>query len=212
MPEKIRSVRNKRIPRGRPNILILLAAVVTVFLIVGTEVVSHRNLSSFVSRQEKFILGVEAAILSILVVEMVVGLVTLRLHSQQMAQLGTNLRIAVRIAGYLIAAACVVSILSSNPALGISVGAIAGVVVAFATQSTVGSVLATVVLISTRMVRVGEEISVSQTTGTVLQIGLVHTIVAIEDDVAYVPNSLMITSIMRRKRRTLDRAAAPREL
>ena len=83
---------------------------------------------------------------------------------------------------------------------------------AFATQSTVGSVLATVVLISTRMVRVGEEISISQTTGTVLQIGLVHTMVAIEDDVAYVPNSLMITSIMRRKRRTLDRAAGPREL
>jgi len=99
MPEKVRSVRNKRIPRGSPNILILLAAVVTVFLIAGTEVVSHRNLSSFVSTQEKFILGVEAAILSILVVEMVVGLVTLRLHSPQMAQLGTNLRIAVRIAG-----------------------------------------------------------------------------------------------------------------
>ncbi len=212
MREERGSFRDNGIRHRRRTILILLAAVVTVVLIVGTKDISHRNLSRFVSAEEKYILGVEAAILSILLVEIVVGLVTSRLHSLQMAQLGANLRIVVRIAGYLIASVCVVSILSSNPTLGISVGATAGVVVAFATQSIVGSVLATVVLMSTRMVRVGEEISIGQTKGTVLQVGLVHTLVAIEEDVAYIPNSLMITTIMRRKRRSPDRTAAPKEL
>ena len=212
MPDDTNSARNNSGPHGRPNILILLAAILTVVLIVGTKEISRRNLSSFISTEEKYILGFEVAALSILVVEMLVGLVSRRLHGHQMTQLGTNLRLTVRIAGYLIASVCVVSILSSNPALGISVGALAGVVVAFATQSTLGSVLATVVLISGRMVRVGEEISISQTKGTVVQIGLLHTIVEIEDDIAYVPNSLMIASIMRRKRRTLDRSAGPREL
>jgi small-conductance mechanosensitive channel len=106
----------------------------------------------------------------------------------------------------------VVAILSSKPTLGISVGAIVGVVVAFATQSTFASMLATVVLISARMVRAGEEISINQIKGTVLEIGLLYTIVAVENDVAYISNSLMISSIMRRKRRTPDQTARPRDL
>jgi small-conductance mechanosensitive channel len=206
------NARNNGGPHRKLSILILLAAVLTVLLIVGTKEISRRNLSTFISSEEKYILGFEAAALSILIVEMLVGLATQRLHGHQMTQLGTNLRLTVRIAGYLIASVCVVSILSSNPTLGISVGAFAGVVVAFATQSTVGSMLATIVLISSRMLRVGEEISISGTKGTVVQIGLLHTIVAIEDDIAYVPNSLMIASVMRRKRRTLDHATDPREL
>ena len=104
------------------------------------------------------------------------------------------------------------AILSSNVTLGISVGTIVGVVVAFATQSTFASMLATLVLISSRMVRAGEEISINQIKGTVLEIGLLYTIVAVENDVAYIPNSLMISTIMRRKRRTPDQAAGPREL
>jgi small-conductance mechanosensitive channel len=174
--------------------------------------ISHRHLIGFVTAEERYIVGLEVAILSILVVEMLVGIVKSRLHSQQMAQLGANLRITVRIAGYLIASVCVVAILSSNPTLGISVGTMAGVVVAFATQSTFASMLATLVLISSRMVRTGEEISINQIKGTVLEIGLLYTIVAVENDVAYIPNSLMISTIMRRKRRTLDQAAGPREL
>jgi small-conductance mechanosensitive channel len=182
------------------------------FLILGTLDISHRHLSGFITAEERYIVGLEVAVFSILVVEMLAGIVKSRLHSQQMAQLGANLRITVRIVGYLIASVCVVAILSSNPALGISVGTIAGVVVAFATQSTFASMLATLVLISSRMVRAGEEISISQTRGTVVEIGLLYTIVAVENDVAYIPNSLMISTIMRRKRRTPDPAAGPREL
>jgi small-conductance mechanosensitive channel len=212
MSEDVRSVPNNKTVRRRPSFLILFAAVLTLLLIVGTMDISHRHLSRFVTAEEKYIVGLEVAILSILVVEMLVGIVKSRLHSQQMAQLGANLRVTVRIAGYLIASVCVVAILSSNPALGISVGTIVGVVVAFATQSTFTSMLATLVLISTRMVRAGEEISIDQTKGTVLEIGLLYTILAVENDVAYIPNSLMISSTMRRKRRTPDQTAGSREL
>jgi len=212
MSEDVRSVPNGKTMRRKPNLVILFAAVLTLFLIVGTLDISHRHLSGFVTAEERYIVGLEVAILSILVVEMLVGIVKSRLHSQQMAQLGANLRITVRIAGYLIASLCVVAILSSNPALGISVGTIVGVVVAFSTQSTVASMLATIVLMSTRMVRVGEEISVGQIKGIVIEIGLLYTIVTVENDVAYIPNSLMISSTMRRKRRTPDQTAGPREL
>jgi len=212
MSEDDRSVPNSKTGRRRPSFPILFAAVLTLLLIVATMDISHRHLIGFVTAEERYIVGLEVAILSILVVEMLVGIVKSRLHSQQMAQLGANLRITVRIAGYLIASVCVVAILSSNPTLGISVGTMAGVVVAFATQSTFASMLATLVLISSRMVRTGEEISINQIKGTVLEIGLLYTIVTVENDVAYIPNSLMISTITRRKRRTPDQAAGPREL
>ena len=100
MSEDVGSVPNSKIERRRPNFLILFGAVLTVFLIVGTLDISHRHLIGFVTAEERYIVGLEVVVLSILVVEMLVGIVKSRLHSQQMAQLGANLRLTVRIAGY----------------------------------------------------------------------------------------------------------------
>ncbi len=207
MPEGSRADGTHPGARRRANVVIAVGAILTMAAIIATKDISRRNAVAFLSAEERYVMGVEVAILSVLLVEMLVRVVTIRLPRRPMSQLGTDLRIAVRIAGYLVGAACVVSILSSNPALGISIGTMAGVVVAFATQSTVGSVLATVQIISTRMVRVGEEITVSQTKGTILGIGLTHTVVSLGDDVAYVPNSLIVSSIVQRRKRNPDGGA-----
>jgi small-conductance mechanosensitive channel len=128
-----------------------------------------------------------------------------------MVQHRTRLRLMVRIVGYSIALISIISILASNATLGISVGAIAGVVIAFATQNIIGSVLATVLILSTRMVRVGEEITIGQTKGVIAEINLTQTILSIDDNVVFVPNSMIISNVVQRRKRDLDKGANIRD-
>ena len=191
--------------KKRPLIITFIGTITLILLILVTLEISHRNISIFVSSQEKYIIAIEAVILAIFIVEMLGMLVRLLLPAPHMAEQGARLRLIVRIIGYAIASTSVVSILASNPTLGISVGAIAGVVIAFATQNILSSVIATVLILSTRMVRVGEEITVgqtgSQTTGMVEDIHLTHTVLSIGEKVVFVPNSLIVSSIVQRKKR-----------
>ena len=197
--------------KKRPIIITSFGAIITILLILATLEVSRRNINTFISSQQKYIIAIEAAILAIFIVEMLVRLVTLRLRAPQMIEHGTRLRLIVRIVGYFIALTSVVSILASNATLGISVGAIAGVVIAFATQNIVGSVMAAVLILSTRMVRVGEEITISQTKGIVSDVNLTHTVLSVDDDVVFIPNSLIISSIVRRKKRHPNKDASVHE-
>jgi small-conductance mechanosensitive channel len=201
MSKDIETVKTLDISKKRPIAITFIGAIITMFLIIATLEVSHRNINTFVSDQEKYIVAIEATILSILIVEMLVRLITLRFNAPQLVESGTRLRLIVRIVGYSIALLSIVSILASNTALGISVGAIAGVVIAFAAQNIVGSMLATVLILNTRMVRVGEEITIGQTKGIVSEINLTHTVLSIDEDVVFVPNSLIGSSIVRRKKR-----------
>ncbi len=196
-------------PKTRPIVVAFVGAIITILLMVATLEVSHRKASAFVSSQEKYVVAIEAAVLSIFLVEMLVRLVALRFSTARLTERGTRLRLIVRIVGYSIALLSIVSILASNAALGISVGAIVGVVVALAAQTIVGSILATVLIISTRMVRVGEEITVNQTKGTIWEINLTHTMMVVGDDVIFVPNSLIISTLVRRKRRETDAISRP---
>ncbi len=188
-----------------------VGAIVTILVMLATLEVSHRKINVFVTDQEKYFIAIEAAILSILIVEILVKLMALRFNTLPLLQRGARLRLVVRIVGYSIALLSVVSILASNAALGISVGATVGVVIALAAQSIVGSTLAAVLIISTRMVRIGEEITINQTKGTISDINLTHTVISIDDDVVLVPNSLIISSMIRRKKRDTSKGAGARD-
>ena len=194
--------------KKRPIIITSIGAIATVILILVTLEISHRNLNSFISTQQKYIIALEAALLAAFVIEMLGRLVRLLLPSQHRVEQGARLHLIVRIIGYGIALICVVSILASNAALGISVGAIAGVVIAFATQNILGSVIAAIVILSTRMVRVGEEITIGQTKGIVSEINLIHTVLSVDDDVVFVPNSLVTSSMVQRKKRDSNKDAS----
>ncbi len=205
------SGKNSISSKRRPFIITLLGTIIMIILLLVTQEIGHRNISTFVSSQQRYIMAIEAAILAIFIVEMLVALVRLILPAPQMVGYDSRLRLLVRIIGYIIALVSVVSILASNATLGISVGAIAGVVIAFATQNILGSVIATILILSTRMVRVGEEITVgpngNQTTGRVANINLTHTVLSIDEKVVFVPNSLIVSSIVQRNKRNSDKDA-----
>jgi small-conductance mechanosensitive channel len=195
------AAKTSEMPRKRTIIITFLGMIVMILLIIATLDISQRNISAFVVNQQKYILSIESLLLVAFAVEFLARLATIRSHAPHLVEHGTRLRLIVRIIGYSIGSLSVISILSSNPTLGISVGAIAGVVVAFATQNIFASILAAIVILSTRMVKVGEEITVGQTTGTVSDINLTHTMLSVEDDVVFIPNSVMISSAVRRKKR-----------
>lgn len=186
----------------RPLLIIFIGFILTIILIVITVDISHRGISSFVTAQQKYILAIESTLLVFLVVEMLARLTMLRSkRTQLMMEHGTGLRLIIRVFGYTIGSLSVISIIASNSTLGISVGAIAGVVIAFATQNTVGNVLAAIMILTTRVVRAGEEITVGTIKGIVADINLTHTILSVDDEVIFVPNSLVMSSMIRRRKR-----------
>jgi small-conductance mechanosensitive channel len=206
MSKDIKVVDKLDVSQKRQIIATFSGAVITILLILATLEISRRDINTFITSQQKYILAIEAAVLAIFIVEMLARLVRL-LPAPQMVEEGTRLRLILRIVGYFMALMSIVSVLASNPALGISVGAIAAVIIAFATQNIVGSVLAAVLLLSTRMVRVGEEITISQTKGIVADINLTHTVISVDEDVVFIPNSLLISSMVRRKKRNSSKDA-----
>jgi hypothetical protein len=102
---------------------------------VRTADIARRNINTFISTQQKYIIAIEAVFLAVFIIELLVSLVTVLLRTPQMIEHAMRLRLIVRIVGYFIALMSVISILASNPALGISVGAIAGVVIVSTPQA-----------------------------------------------------------------------------
>ncbi len=200
----------KKTPSGKRSIIVtLLGTIIMIVIIVATLEISRRNISSFVTAQQKYIVSIESVFLIGFLVEMLARLINLIPHAPQMVEHSTRLRLFVRIIGYTIGSLSVISILSSNATLGISIGAVGGVVIAFATQNIAGSVLAAVLITGTRMIKVGEDITVNQVTGTVSDINLTHTLLSVGEDVVYVPNSLIISSMVKRRKRNSDKGSLP---
>ncbi len=184
-------------------ILATIAGLVSgIVLILATLEIAHRNIIPFVSTQRKYIISVEAAFWGVFLVEVLVRILSYNFRTHQMADYGARVRVLVRVVGYTIAVVSIVSILASDPALAISLGAVIGVIIAFATQNITGSVLSAILILNTRITRIGEEITVSGITGTVVDINLIHTVISVGEDVVFVPNSVIISSAVRRKKRT----------
>lgn len=92
------------------------------------------------------------------------------------------------------------TILSANPTLAISVGAITGIVIGLAAQNIIGNVVAGTILAIMRPVRIGNEITVMGNTGIVIEIGVMHTIVDGGERRVFVPNMAMLTNAVQRKK------------
>jgi small-conductance mechanosensitive channel len=183
-------------------VLLITGAFLGIVLILVTLEIIHRNIIPFAVNQQKYIISAEAALLGVLLTESLAQIASRTMHERANKIFTARFRIMIRITGYLIAIVSVISILASNPTLGISAGAIAGVVIAFATQNIIGNMLAAMTILNTHMVQIGEEITVSGVKGVVVDINLSHIIIHVDDDVVYVPNTLMVSQTVRRKKRT----------
>ncbi|HVP56831.1 MAG TPA: mechanosensitive ion channel domain-containing protein, partial [bacterium] len=187
---------------GRTMAVPVSGVILSIVLILVTLEIAHRGLIALVASEQKYIISAETALLGVFLTEALARGSSYGLRARDRQHAGARLRLTIRIVCYTILLVSVVSILASNPALGISVGAVAGVVIAFATQSIIANVLAAILIFNTHMVRIGEEITVVGVSGTVSDIRLAHTLVRSGDEVVYIPNSVMLSNAVRRKVRT----------
>ena len=185
----------------RPLFITAFGLVILIALIIVTTEIGKRDIIAFISNNQKYILSIEISFLVIFFIEAMVRLITMSTNHTELAQHSAIWRLIVRIVGYSLGTLSVISILASNTALGISVGATAAVAIAFAIQNIASGVLAAVLIVITRMVKIGEEITVSGITGTVTGITLTHTVITVGDDVVLIPNSFLTANLVRRKKR-----------
>jgi small-conductance mechanosensitive channel len=118
---------------------------------------------------------------------------------------GHSVRSVMRGAVYFALAIGIVSSLSSNPGLAISIGTVTGIIIAFATQNLVGNVFAGVLLAIVRPVKIGDQMTILGSSGKVQEIALIYTILEDSGNLYYVPSMVMFSNVVIRKKITLDK-------
>jgi small-conductance mechanosensitive channel len=112
-------------------------------------------------------------------------------------------RAVVRTIGYMVIAVAILSILAANPALAVGVGSMMGLVIGFSTQNILANVFAGMLLAIDRPFRIDDEITVAGSTGRVVEITVIHTMMDTEEQVVLIPNASILTqAILRRKELT----------
>jgi small-conductance mechanosensitive channel len=178
----------------------VIIIIVGIALIFATVEVSQREIFPFVTAQQNYIVAAEAAVVGILLIEIIGRIIVNRFHEEGVRAYGTYIRTIVRIAGYLVVVVSIISILAANPTLAISIGAVTGVIIGFATQTVTSNVLSGGLLVTSRIVRIGDTITVAGNTGRIVDIKLMYTVMDTETNTVFIPNSIMITTAVLRKK------------
>jgi small conductance mechanosensitive channel len=179
------------------EVLVIILGIAIIFV---TLYFSGRNTFPFLTTYRDYIISAEAAIVSILLVENIGRIIVYRFREHGALAYGVYIRTIIRIVGYLVAVVAIISVLAANPALAISIGTITGVVIGFASQNITSNVLAAALIVATRIVRAGDTITVAGNTGRIEDITLIYTIIEAETGRVFIPNSMMVTNAVQRRK------------
>ena len=185
--------------------LIVIAVIVDIAAVVLTIEFGREDQIPFLAAQRDRMISAEIALFGIIIVESFTRLYLKRLKQRESMQAGVVLRSAFRMISYSIIAITIVSILSANQSLVISVGTVTGIVVGFSTQNIIGNVIAGTLLAFMRPVRIGDEITVLGNTGNLMEIGVIYTVVDSGEKLVLIPNVAMLTTAIQRKKNLADK-------
>lgn len=185
--------------------LIVIAVIVGIAAVVLTIEFGREDQIPFLAAQRDRMISAEIALFGIIIVESFTRLYLKRLKQRESMQAGVVLRSAFRMISYSIIAITIVSILSANQSLVISVGTVTGIVVGFSTQNIIGNVIAGTLLAFMRPVRIGDEITVLGNTGNLMEIGVIYTVVDSGEKLVLIPNVAMLTTAIQRKKNLADK-------
>ncbi len=186
--------------------LSLELAIIFLFIAIvsATFYISDRHLFPFLNNYQSYIVSAEIAFVSILLGEIIGRIIVFRFRERGALAYGIYVRTVIRVIAYLVAVIAIISVLASNPALAISIGTITGVVIGFASQNITANVLAAALIVATRIVHVGDTVTVSGNTGRVTDITLIYTVIDTETGTVFVPNSIMVTTAVQRRKPESD--------
>lgn len=167
-------------------------------LVVLTIELADETQISFLRTNRNRIVAAEIALLGILAIELVGSAVLRHFRRRDALQLGIGVRAALRAAGYIVLGVTIVSLLSANPAVALGVGGVTGIIVGFAVQNIVGNMFAGIFLAFGRLFKIGDRVTVAGSTGHVVEISLIYTVIDAGDRWVFVPSSVLMSNAVQR--------------
>ncbi|MDA1189858.1 MAG: mechanosensitive ion channel family protein [Chloroflexi bacterium] len=184
----------------RSVLLIVMVVSIGIALVSLTvDIEAETPIWGFLFLHKTRVITAEIALMAVIVVEIAMRLVLRIYEAQNARQAGVAMRAVIRTVSYTIIGVVIVTILSSNPALAVSVGGMTGIIVGFAAQNLLANVLAGLLIALARPFRLDDQITVMGITGRVVEFGVMHTMIYTVDMVVLIPNSALMTQVIQRK-------------
>ena len=79
-----------------------------------------------------------------------------------------------------------------------------GVIIGFATQNLISNIVSGMILAIVRPVQIGDEITVTGSTGNVKEITLIYTVLDTKDRLYYVPSIVMFINVVMKNKKPED--------
>jgi small conductance mechanosensitive channel len=184
----------------------IVVMLVCLAVIITTVELSKLSGFKFIADHRDVIVSIELAAFVMALVEFIGRIIIVSFRRRGIEPVGHSIRTIIRGGVYIVLTVGIISTLLSNPALAISFSTVIAVIIGFATQNLIGNVAAGMILAIVRPVRVGDQVTISGSTGRVKDIALIYTVLDAEDSLYYVPSILMFSNIVMKKKSPADTA------
>jgi small-conductance mechanosensitive channel len=184
----------------------MVVMVLCLAVIIGTIELSKLSGLKFIADHRNTFVSIELTIFVITLVELIGRAIVANFRRRGIEPVGQSIRTIIRGAVYIILTVGIISTLLSNPALAISLGTVMGVIIGFATQNLISNVVAGIMLAIVRPVQVGDQVTVTGSTGIVKEIALIYTVLDTKDSLNYVPSIVMFSNVVMKNKNPGDKA------
>jgi small-conductance mechanosensitive channel len=179
----------------------ILVMLLCLAVVIATIELAKLSGFSFIAGHRNVIVSIELTIFVMILVEVIGRAIVASFRRRGLEPVGQSIRTIIRGAVYIVLTVTIISTLLSNPALAISLGTVMGVIIGFATQNLISNVVSGMMLAIVRPVQIGDEITITGTTGNVKEIALIYTILDTKDRLYYVPSIVMFTTIVMKNKK-----------
>jgi small-conductance mechanosensitive channel len=179
----------------------ILVMLLCLAVIIATVELAKLSGFSFIARHRNVIVSIELTVFVMTLVEVIGRAIVASFRRRGIEPVGQSIRTIIRGAVYIILTVTIISTLLSNPALAISLGTVMGVIIGFATQNLISNVVSGMMLAIVRPVQIGDEITVTGSTGNVKEIALIYTVLDTKDRLYYVPSIVMFTGVVTKNKK-----------
>ena len=168
---------------------------------IPTYLAPYSGVLLFVSPYIQYVQAVLIFGLGYLVVNSASGLVYTYVRRIADHATAATLRTIARIAGIAVLVSLMASVFNVDAAAALTVGSFGGLVVGFATQTILTHVVAGIFLLISRPFTYGDYVTISNQTGKVKEIKLMHVVLETEDSQndILIPSGTIVTQIIKKK-------------
>ena len=184
----------------------MVVMVLCLAVIIATLELSKLSSFKFIADHRNTFVSIELTVFVITLVELIGRAIVANFRKRGIEPVGQSIRTIIRGAVYIILTVGIISTLLSNPALAISLGTVMGIIIGFATQNLISNVVAGIMLAIVRPVQVGDQVTVTGSTGIVKEIALIYTVLDTKDSLNYVPSIVMFSNVVMKNKNPGDKA------